>query len=211
MCRVSRALYPIFVALALASASTAIAQSAAPSSVAAQAREQLNSERIEARFGSYGVEVLEPGPPVRVSSLYSTQDGVHVCRTFAVVRYPDRIDAALAAEHEEIVHGGSIGAVFARHGFRVRKTHLYFGVTAATPRLAALMHVPVGAKLALDAYVLDVAKSGATYEYAALVEIHHPDYLSQADLAAVYGPADAAGREALLRELLAASSAAASR
>lgn len=197
--------------LALAAASVASAQLAAPSAVTAHAREQLNSERIEARFGSYGVEVLEPGPPLRVSDLYSAENGVRTCRTFAIVRYPDRIDSALNAEHEEIVNGGSIGAVFAKHGFSVRKTHLYYGEIEATLRLAALMRVPPGAKLALDAYVLDVAKQGATYEYAALVEIHHPDYLRRADLEALYGLAHADGRAALLHDLLAAAAAAASR
>ena len=37
----------------------------------APARELLNSERIAAAFGSYGVEVLEQDDTVRVSNLYS--------------------------------------------------------------------------------------------------------------------------------------------
>jgi hypothetical protein len=42
--------------------------------------------------------------------------------------------------------------------------------------------------------------------YAALLEIHHPDYLAPADLAAIYGPANGADRPELvvsLRELAA--------
>jgi hypothetical protein len=166
-------------------------------------RELLNSERIEAKFGNYAVEVLEADEQTRVSNLYSGDGQGKTCRTFAVVRYPAAIDPALAEEHAAILAGGSIGAVFASHGWQVNKSHLYFGEIAATERLAALMHVSRGTPLAEHVYVLDVAKDGQAHEYAALVEIHHPDYLVRADLPAIYGDASAKGRVALLRELLA--------
>ena len=51
--------------------------------------------------------------------------------------------------------------------------------------------------------MLDVSKGGRTIEYALLVEIHHPDYLRLADLRAIYGAADATGRESSLDALLA--------
>lgn len=154
------------------------------------ARELLNSERIEAAFGSYGVEVLEQDGSVRVSNLYSSSAAGRTCRTFAIVRYAPSIDPAVRDAHAAIVAGGSIGAVFAAAGWEVRKTHLRYGERPASARLARLMQIDAGTKLAEHVYVLDVAKDGLTVEYAALVEIHHPDYLGLAQLASIYGPAD---------------------
>lgn len=166
-------------------------------------RELLNSERIAERFGNYGIDVLESSEAMRVSNLFSTENGARTCRTFAVVRYPATVDPAFASEHAAILKGGSIGAVFAAAGWEVRKSHLHFGETAATGRVAALMHVVLGAPLAQHVYVLDIAKGGQVFEYAALVEIHHPDYLRAADLPRIYGPATDAHREELVKTLLA--------
>jgi hypothetical protein len=172
-------------------------------------RELLNSERIQQAFGSYGVEVLENGDRTRVTNLYSTDAGTKTCRTFAVVRFPAVMNASVNGEHEIIRNGGSIGATFAANGWRVLKTHLAFRELEATPRLASLMHVAVGARLAEHAYVLDVTKDGKRVEYAALVEIHHPEYLQLADLQRIYGAASAAEHQALLDDLLEAAAAAA--
>ena len=168
-----------------------------------QARELLNSERIAAKFGNYGIEVLEQSDELRVSNLHSSDAGTTTCRTFAIVRYPSRIDPALAAPHAAIVAGGSIGAVFAGQGWEVRKTHLHYGEHEASATLAKLMRIGVGTQLAEHVYVLDVAKDGRVLEYAALVEIHHPDYLRLADLAGIYGPANPANRRDLVATLLA--------
>ena len=166
-------------------------------------RELLNSERIEQKFGSYGIDVLESGAEFRVSNLFSTTNGERTTRTFAVVRYPDQVDPAFASEHAEIVKGGSIGAIFAKHGWTVRKSHLEFGEIAASPRLATLMRIAPGTALAEHVYVLDIVKGDMRFQYAALVEIHHPDYLRRQDLAAFYGVPDARGREPLLAMMLA--------
>lgn len=166
-------------------------------------RELLNSERIAAKFGSYGVAVLAQDDRVRVSSLFTGSGDERTCRTFAIVRYAERMDAAVSAEHAAIVAGGSLGAVFAAAAWEVRKTHLRYDTRAATARLAELMHVAVGTPLAMHVYALDVAKEGRTVEYATLVEIHHPDYLTTAQLAEIYGPADAAARPGLVAALLA--------
>ena len=163
-------------------------------------RELLNSERIEAAFGSYGVEVLEQDEQVRVSNLYSGAGQDKTCRTFAIVGYPPHLDGAVSAEHAEIVAGGSIGAVFAAHGWQVRKTHLSYSERPASARLAQLMRVAVGTTLAEHIYVLDVVKDGRAIEYAVLAEIHHPDYLAVADLARIYGPVDD-GRKELVAQL----------
>jgi hypothetical protein len=174
-------------------------------------RELLNSERIAAVFGSYGVAVLEQDDTVRVSNLFSGTGQERTCRTFAIVRYSDRIDPALGTEHAAIVAGGSIGATLAAAGWQVRKTHLRYGVLTATPRLASLMHVVAGTTLAMHVYSLDVAKDDRTLEYAALVEIHHPDYLTSDDLAEIYGPADEGARPELVAALLATATATAAR
>jgi hypothetical protein len=166
------------------------------------ARELLNSERIAERFGGYGIEVLESDAALRVSNLFSTDGNPRVCRTFAVVRYPDAVDPAFAAEHAVILKGGSIGAVFAAAGWEVRKSHLYFGERPAAARVATLMSVPTGTLLAEHVYVLDIAKNGQIFQYAALVEIHHPEYLRRADLPRIYGSANSAGHDALVEALL---------
>jgi hypothetical protein len=166
-----------------------------PAGTAQPTREALNSERIAATFGNYGIEVLEQDAGVRVSNLYSASGEERTCRTFAVVRY-GRIDPRLGEEHAEIVAGGSIGAVFVAAGWEVRKSHLRYGEMRATPRLAALMRTVEGRPLATHIYALDVAKGGQTIEYATLVEIHHPDYLTREDLPAIYGPADESARSA---------------
>jgi hypothetical protein len=190
---------------ALHAADSAAQAAAAPSSLAAQpatARQLLNSERIQQRFGSYGVEVLDSDARLRVSNLYSEGGGQRTCRTFAVVVYPAAPAAAIAAEQAEIVRGGSIGAVFAAHGWQVVKTNLRYVEIDAPARVARLMRIEAGTRLAAHAYELDVAKAGSSVEYALLVEIHHPDYLRLDDLRKIYGPADATGREPALDELL---------
>lgn len=160
----------------------------AQSSAQTPARELLNSERIAATFGSYGVEVLDQDETVRLSNLFSGGASERTCRTLAVVRYAFPIDPSVSEEHAAIVSGGSIGAVFAARGWEVRKTHLHYGQVSATAKLAALMKVDPGTPLAEHVYVLDVVKDGRPIEYASLVEIHHPDYLELAELTAIYGP-----------------------
>jgi hypothetical protein len=191
----------LVVVAAVAAGNESLAQDAA--------RELLNSERIAASFGSYGVEVLETSPTVRVSSLYSTDGRARTCRTFAVVLYPATVDPALTDEPASIVAGGSIGAVFAAKGWIVRKTHLRYGTRVASERLAALMRIAAGSALAEHAYVLEVVRDGRAIEYAALVEIHHPAYLGASDLMPIYGPATARDRLELLERLLTAADEAA--
>lgn len=151
------------------------------------ARELLNSERIEAAFGSYGIEVLASGRTERVSRLYSVDDGIEVCRTFAVVLYPEDLVPALAREHGAIVAGGSIGSTFAAAGWTVLKSHRYFGELPSTPGLRTMMRDGTQ-RLAVHVYELSVARGGDEHPYATIAEIHHPDYLRLTELHAIYGP-----------------------
>jgi hypothetical protein len=189
------------------SAQRAVAQ---PSETAAF-RELLNSERIEQEFGSYGLEVLHSDAMLRISNLYSESDGSRTGRTFAVVLYPSEIDPLFAAEHATILDGGSIGAVFASAGWSVTKRHLWYGELESSARLADLMRIEEGLPLAVHVYVLHVSKAAASFEYAALAEIHHPEYLHLDELRPIYG-APAAERpdaDPLLRRILEAARVAA--
>ena len=168
----------------------------APGAGQPPAREILNSERIAATFGSYGIQVLEQTDGTRISNLYSGAGDEKICRTFAAVRFQPGMDPQVSAEHAAIVAGGSIGAVFVAAGWEVRKTHLRYSETWAPPRLAAMMRVAQRTPLATHVYALDVAKGGRVIEYATIVEIHHPDYLTREDLPAIYGPAYEAPRSA---------------
>lgn len=150
----------------------------------------LNSERIEQTFGSFGLDVVYSDDRLRLSSLYSMEGGRKLTRTFAVVGLPETIDAAFAAEHEAILDGGSIGATFKASGWDVVKTqHQYYGTTV-WHRLVPAMDVAPGTLLATHAYELEIAREDAHFDYATIIELHHPDYLRLADLQTLYGPAE---------------------
>jgi hypothetical protein len=148
-----------------------------------------NSERIRAKFGSYGIEVLENNAVLRVSSLYSTHDGVNINRTFAVVAYPEVIDPAFRREHDAIISGESIGIVFKQNGWLIRKDHQYFGEidTPATRFGLAVTGRPATIRAAIHVYALSVKKGDHEFRYASIAEIHHPEYLRPEDLAWIYG------------------------
>lgn len=177
---------------------------AAPSAPAG--RELLNSERIERRFGSYGIEVLESDDRVRVSNLFSLEGEQRICRTLAVVLFPTELDPRLASEHRLIQGGGSIGAVFRARGWTVGKRHRLLtelGAPAADDRLASLMNLAASdGPLAVDIYDLSVGRPGVpALHYATIAEVHHPDYLRLADLRRLHGgavPASSAGDAELL-------------
>ncbi len=149
----------------------------------------LNSERIQQKFGSYGIDVLESDSALRVSNLYSLDDDRKTTRTFAVVKYPDEVDDAFAEEHLTILNGGSIGAVFKRNGWQVIKQHEYFGTINAAADYAGIYRLmgdiqPVD--LAVHIYRLDIRKDNMTFQYAEIAEVHHPDYLQVVDLQGIY-------------------------
>jgi hypothetical protein len=154
-------------------------------------RVPLNSERIAASFGSYGIEVLASDDDIRVSNLYSTDDGKRTTRTFAVVRFRAAPDGALASEYEAVLAGGSIGATFAASGWRVDKHNRLYTEIEATKAVAELMRFDPGAALAVHLYELEVERDGMRFPFAAIAEVHHPDYLGLDDLEAIYGPVPA--------------------
>lgn len=153
-------------------------------------RPALNSERIRQTFGNYGVTVLFNDESRRVSSLYSTEGNVRTARTYAVVEFADPTTSALAAQHALIVSGESIGEVFRDAGWSIEKRHLFIGeieVPAAYTEIAALMRVSLPQNMAVEVYYFTVNKGKRIDDYATITEIHHPDYLSAADLKGIYG------------------------
>lgn len=159
--------------------------------------ERLNSERIAERFGSYGIDVISNGPGLRRSNLYSSENGERTCRTYAVVRFVDKPDTMIDSEHAQILAGKSIGAIFKASGWTIFKETLHIGNAAlddAAHPVAMLMRVDRGADVAMHIYRLFLEKRRQAIDYATLIELHHPDYLSRADLLELY-PVD--GRASL--------------
>lgn len=155
---------------------------------------ELNSERIERRFGSYDIEVLQESQRLRVSSLNSRESTGPVCRTFAVVRYDERPrPPALQAAHRKILAGGSIGATLTAAGWTVDKTNRHLGEitpAAGDRRVLQMMQLDGASSLALHIYDLNAVRDGLRIRYATIVEIHHPDYLAPDDLTAIYAAMD---------------------
>lgn len=151
--------------------------------------ERLNSERIAERFGSYGIDVVKSGPGLRRSNLYSNENGIHTCRTYAVVRFVDEPDALIDAEHTKILAGQSIGAIFKASGWRIFKESLHIGTARlgdVRHPVAILMQLQKPADVAMHVYHLMLKKDERAIDYATLIELHHPDYLKRDDLLGLY-------------------------
>jgi len=150
----------------------------------------LNSERIEARFGSYGVALVEQGQQRRVSCLYSVENGGRRCRTLAVVRLADDVPAALSEPLDAIRAGASLGATLTAAGWQVVKTNRHLGSyrLPADPDAAIATHFALkgGESLALHIYDLAARRGDAAAHVARLLEIHDPAYLSPEDLLRIY-------------------------
>lgn len=149
----------------------------------------LNSERIEEQFGSYGIDVLASEAGLRRSSLYSLEAGARVCRTYAVVRFTDEPDSSYSPEHAKVLSGNSLGEVFKANGWNIHKQTLHIGTFAvARPgsEIGELMRLPKNEKLGLHIYQLLLAKDDQIFEYATIIEAHHPAYLSESELLNIY-------------------------
>ncbi len=151
-----------------------------------------NSERIQIKFGNYSIDIIENDTGIRVSSLYSTHDGVRIIRTVAVVAYPSVIEKAFSKEHDAIVSGQSIGTLFKNRGWEIEKHHRYFGEIETSNDLFcdnANREGTQRTRSAIHVYTLVVKKDHTSFEYASIAEVHHPEFLQLDDLAAIYGSA----------------------
>ena len=150
---------------------------------------ELNSERIERVFGSYGIRLLEQQQQHRLTSLYSDSLSGPVCRTLATVRYADVVPPALKDPHRAIIGGASIGATLKSSGWEVSKTTRHLGSISATTdasRISRLMKIALPESLALHVYDLDVRRGEERHRYATIIEVHHPDYLDSRELLSIY-------------------------
>ena len=166
---------PIFLAAAL--------------SACAVQPELLNSDRIEQQFGNYGIDVLEQQKGVRRSSLYSTEDGRRICRTYAVVDFIDPTVVELEGAHRAVLGGESIGSTLRSAGWRISKQTIHVGsivLPDSDHPIARLMELDAPAILGLHAYLLVLEDDSQSIHYATIVESHHPEYLTEAELRELY-------------------------
>ncbi len=153
--------------------------------------EALNSERIKERFGSYGVEIIEQDDQIRRSSLYSTSNEKHTCRTYAVVKFVGDSAFDISDIHQRVVDGASIGSTFKSDGWEIRKETIYVGeisLPGIDHSIAELMHLQSATGLAVHAYNLHIEKGSTSRHYATIVETHHPEYLGKSELFELYPP-----------------------
>lgn len=155
--------------------------------------EQLNSERILQRFGSCDIEILEQDATVRRSNLFSTEDGIRTCRTYAVVQFAGHYGDDIADAHEAIVSGRSIGATFREFGWSVDKHTVFIGsipAAEADPEVSLLMRLDSPRRLGKHVYELVLKRDTGSSQYARIVELHHPGYLEEKELRELYGQSD---------------------
>lgn len=149
----------------------------------------LNSERIKQRFGSYGIEVLASEAGLRRSSLFSFDEGIATCRTYAVVQFVEQLDERYDDAHSRVLAGNSIGTTFREDGWDIQKKTLHIGavrVPESGNEVVELMRLTESQDIALHVYQLVLARDDTELEYATILEAHHPDYLSEKDLYVIF-------------------------
>ena len=150
---------------------------------------KLNSERIERRFGSYGIEVLASEAGLRRSSLFSFEGNAATCRTYAVVQFVEQLDERYNDAHSKVLAGNSIGETFRQDGWDIQKKTLFIG-TVRLPesrnQVGDLMRLTGARDIALHVYQLVLARENTALEYATILEAHHPEYLSAQDLRDIF-------------------------
>lgn len=157
---------------------------------------QLNSDRILDKFGSYGVYIVRQDERTRVTSLFSRDPADQkITRTLAVVLLDPHAATNLALENKLIRDGASIGITFRNSGWAILKRQLYRGsIDAGQSKLVReLMPDADLSALAIQVYDFDVQRDGIVHRYATIAELHHPDYLTPADLDSQF-PANSATR-----------------
>ena len=145
----------------------------------------LNSERIGRRFGSYGLDVLASEAGLRRSSLFSLDGDTATCRTYAVVQFVEQPDDRYDDAHSRVLAGNSIGETFKEDGWGIQKNTIFIGNTRLPDRpteIAALMRLNGAHDIALHVYQLVLVREETALEYATILEVHHPEYLTVSEL-----------------------------
>lgn len=156
----------------------------------AEIAEPLNSERIEAEFGNYGIDVLTYRDGLRRASLYSTHDGGKITRTYAIVHFDDVPAYLRNNEHARILDGGSIGATFKSAGWSLHKETLYIDTVNPGDDVHGIwrrMRLDGSPDLAMHVYRLHVKKGAQSIDYATIIEVYHPAYMTQGRLETIFG------------------------
>ncbi len=165
----------------------------------------LNSERIEARFGSYAVTVLAQDGRWRISSLESLDQGITTTRTFAIVRFAEPVPIELQNTHQRILAGASLGATLQTAGWQLHKSNVDISSVVLSDCQHVIperMRIAENSILASHVYQIVAVRSGQTLPYATIAELHHPEYLRESDLQRIYGRAvSVAERDAMLAGL----------
>jgi len=162
---------------------------AAALSACALEPELLNSDRIVQRFGNYGIEILEQREDLRRSNLYSSENDIRTCRTYAVVEFGELSDVNSSDAHRDVLAGGSIGTTFKESGWTIRKDTVHIGNISFANRdhvVMQIMRLTDIQDLAMHAYRLLLEREDEFVHYATIVEVHHPDYLSEHELHELY-------------------------
>lgn len=145
----------------------------------------LNSDRIEQRFGSYGIDVLASEAGLRRSNLFSYDGDTATCRTYAVVQFAEQLDDQYDDAHSRVLEGKSIGATFKESGWGIQKNTLYIGsirLPSSGTQVGDLMRLNGAHDLALHVYQLLLVRDEQALEYATILEAHHPEYLTESAL-----------------------------
>ena len=149
----------------------------------------LNSERIEQKFGSYGIDIVQSDNQSRVSFLYSldpNNKNKKNYHTLAIVKFKETREVSII--HERILNGGSIGKSFKKEGWEIDKTNHQMMVISNPDKLLFKSWLPQisNENLALHFYELNVKTENYYYLYAEILEIHHPKYLGFSDITEIY-------------------------
>jgi hypothetical protein len=138
--------------------------------------------------------MLASDGPTRQSALSSEDAAGKVCRTFAITRFADAAESLDLDSQQRILNGASIGATLKQDGWNILKATIHVGsveIDRVAHPVLDLMQLDVPATLALHIYRLSIEKNGESLEYATISELHHPDYLSEADVRELF-PVDSA-------------------
>lgn len=140
----------------------------------------LNSDQIQAQFGSYGVAVLTQTETLRLANLYSTHSGIRICRTLAVTHFVVPVHPLLKASDTRIRAGQSIGATLRADGFTVIRSDALMTHTKAGDQFSSLAGgtVPKDSTLAVQVYSLTAMNSERRLCYAVIAEAYHPAHIA---------------------------------
>jgi len=162
----------------------------------------LNSEMIENKFGSYGLDIIENSSKNRISFLFSIDDHYIALNeinavkkspgykkkyhTLALVNFID--SGKVSDAHKKIINGGSIGATFKDYGWSVTKDNLLaFELSEDIhPVIQEWLKSEVDQKLVIHVYMLSVERNHQKIRYAEIIEMHHPGYLTLSELKNIY-------------------------